>query len=108
MKSQTPSTKLQTNLKFQYWSFGLPARRVGSPSEARTILVIVICLIFVICDLEFSVTPGDSRIKERPLKPPQGAAQSRVFWARILYLRFFFGYRQIDHEGSTNLGFTGA
>jgi hypothetical protein len=33
-----------------------PARRVGSPSEARTILVIVICLIFDICDLEFSVT----------------------------------------------------
>jgi hypothetical protein len=29
------------------------ARRVGSPSQARTILVILICLIFVICDLEF-------------------------------------------------------
>ena len=56
MKSQTPSTKLQTNLKFQYqmtktglefWNWG-PTRKVGSPSEARTILVIVICLIFVI------------------------------------------------------------
>gem|GEM_PF-2335349 len=29
---------------------------MGSPSEARTILVIVICLIFVICYLEFLVT----------------------------------------------------
>ena len=66
------------------------------------------CYLFDICDLEFLVTPADSRKGERPLKPPQGAAQSRVFWARILYLRFFFGYRQIDHEGSTNLGFTGA
>ena len=38
-----------------------PARRVGSSSEARTILVIVICLIFAICDLEFLVTPADCR-----------------------------------------------
>jgi hypothetical protein len=30
-----------------------PARRVGGPSEARTIFVIVICLIFEICDLKF-------------------------------------------------------
>ncbi len=29
---------------------------MGSPREARTILVIVICLIFVICYLEFLVT----------------------------------------------------
>jgi hypothetical protein len=29
MKSQTPSTKLQTNLKFQYWSSGLPTLRAG-------------------------------------------------------------------------------
>ena len=45
MKSQTPSTKLQTNLKFQY-------SMTKTGLEFR-ILVIVICLIFVICDLEF-------------------------------------------------------
>ena len=49
------------------------------------ILVIVICLIFDICDLEFLVTPADFRMKERRQKPPLGAAQSRVFRARILY-----------------------
>ena len=42
----------KTGLEFRNWG---PARRVGSPSEARTILVIVICLIFVICYLEFLV-----------------------------------------------------
>jgi hypothetical protein len=46
-KSQIPSTKLQTNLKFQY-SMTKTKDRFG-------ILVIVICLIFVICDLEFLV-----------------------------------------------------
>ena len=102
MKSQTPSTKLQTNLKFQY-----SMTKTQNKFEFQ-ILVIVICLIFDICDLEFLVTPADCRKEERPLKPPQGAAQSRVLWARILNLRFFFGYRHIDHEGSTNLGFTGA
>ncbi len=45
MKSQTPSTKLQTNLKFQY-------SMTKTGLEFR-ILVIVICLIFDICDLEF-------------------------------------------------------
>ena len=49
MKSQTPSTKLQTNLKFQY-------QMTETGLEFR-ILVIVICLIFVICYLEFSGTP---------------------------------------------------
>jgi hypothetical protein len=44
-KSQFPSTKLQTNLKFQY-------SMTKTGLEFR-ILVIVICLIFVICDLEF-------------------------------------------------------
>ena len=48
MKSQTPSTKLQTNLKFQY-----SMTKTGLEFE---ISVIVICLLFVICDLEFSVT----------------------------------------------------
>jgi hypothetical protein len=45
VKFQTPSIKLQINLKFQYsmTKTGLQFR----------ILVIVICLIFVICDLEF-------------------------------------------------------
>jgi hypothetical protein len=40
----------KTGLEFRNWR---PARRVGSPSEARTILVIVICLTFVIWNLEF-------------------------------------------------------
>jgi hypothetical protein len=44
-KYQIPSTKLQTNLKFQY-SMTKTGLEFG-------ILVIVICLIFVICDLEF-------------------------------------------------------
>ncbi|RLA88028.1 MAG: hypothetical protein DRG34_04895 [Deltaproteobacteria bacterium] len=45
LKYQIPSTKLQTNLKFQY-SMTKTGLEFG-------ILVIVICLIFVICDLEF-------------------------------------------------------
>ena len=49
------------------------------------ILVIVICLIFDICDLEFLVTLADFRMKERRQKPPLGAAQSRVPRAWILY-----------------------
>ncbi|PNV85541.1 MAG: hypothetical protein C0610_11260 [Desulfobacteraceae bacterium] len=49
MKSQTPSTKLQTNLKFQY-SMTKTKNRFGISN-----LVIVICLIFVICDLEFLI-----------------------------------------------------
>ena len=49
MKSQTPSTKLQTNLKFQY-SMTKTKNRFGISN-----LVIVICLIFVICDLEFDL-----------------------------------------------------
>jgi len=49
-KYQIPSTKLQTNLKFQY-------SMTKTGLEFR-ILVIVICLIFVICDLEFLDTPA--------------------------------------------------
>lgn len=35
------------------------------------------------------VTPADCRKGERLWKPPQGAAQSRVIWVRILYLEKF-------------------
>jgi len=77
MKSQAPSTKLQTNLKFQY-------QMTKTGLEFR-ILVIVICLIFDICDLEFLVASADFRMKERRPKPPLGLVQSRVLRARILY-----------------------
>ncbi len=50
MKSQAPSTKLQINLKFQY--------QMTKTSLEFGILVIVICLIFEICYLEFLVTPA--------------------------------------------------
>jgi hypothetical protein len=49
IKSQTPSTKSQTNFKFQY---PMTKRERGLGFR---ILVIVICLIFVICDLEFLI-----------------------------------------------------
>jgi len=54
MKSQISSTKLQINLKFQY--------SVTKTVLEFRILVIVICLGFVICHLEFlflqySITP---------------------------------------------------
>ncbi len=65
IKFQYSMTK--TKNRFRILKLGTP-RRVGSPSEARTILVIVICpstrlrvvslsnhLIFVICDLEFLI-----------------------------------------------------
>ena len=51
-----------------------PARRVGSPSEARTILVIVICLIFAICDLEFLVTSADCRKRGKSMQAPSGGS----------------------------------
>jgi hypothetical protein len=66
MKSQTPSTKLQTNLKFQY--------QMTKTGLEFGILVIVICLIFDICDLEFLVIPADFRMSVRRQKPPMGAA----------------------------------
>ena len=47
---------------------------MGSPSEARTILVIVICLLFEICDLEFLVSSANSRIKEKPFLAPMPRA----------------------------------
>jgi hypothetical protein len=53
VKSQAPSTKLQTNLKFQY--------RMTKTGLEFGILVIVICLLFEICDLEFFVAPPDCR-----------------------------------------------
>jgi hypothetical protein len=53
MKSQIPSTKLQTNLKFQY--------QMTKTGLEFVILVIVICLLFEICDLEFLMTPADCR-----------------------------------------------
>ena len=49
------------------------------------ILVIVICLIFDICDLEFLVTSADFRVKERRQMPPLEVAQSRVLRARLFY-----------------------
>ena len=66
-KSQIPSTKLQTNLKFQY--------SMTKTGLEFVILVIVICLIFVICDLEFLVTPANVRLKERRQKPPMWLTQ---------------------------------
>jgi len=47
MKSQTPSTKSQTNLKFQYL--------MTKTDLEFGILVIVICLEFVICYLGFLI-----------------------------------------------------
>ena len=49
------------------------------------ILVIVICLVFGICDLEFLVTTTYCRMGKRPLQPPLGIARSRVLRARLLY-----------------------
>jgi hypothetical protein len=60
---------------------------VGSPSEARTILVIVICLLFEICDLEFLVTTADCLKWVKTIEAPQAAAQSRILYLlkRIKY-----------------------
>ena len=68
----------KTGLEFRNWG---PARRVGSPSEARTILVIVICLIFVICYLEFLITlvlqDSSQSLPAEPLKSdPRKAGSS--------------------------------
>jgi hypothetical protein len=75
MKSQTPSTKLQTNLKFQY-SMTKTKNRFGISNFGH-------CDLFDICDLLFGIsgTPVFQQTAargERALKPPQGAAQSRV------------------------------
>ena len=42
--------KKESQICLGHWNWG-PARRVGSPSEARTISVIGICLLFGFCDL---------------------------------------------------------
>jgi len=49
------------------------------------ILFIMICLIFVICDLEFLVTSADFPMKERRQMPPLEVVQSRVLRARLFY-----------------------
>ena len=54
MKSQTPSTKLSTNPKFQY--------PMTETCLKFWISVIVICLEFVICYLEFFVFSNTVRI----------------------------------------------
>jgi hypothetical protein len=77
MKSQTPSTKLQTNLKFQY--------QMTKTGLEFGILVIVICpstwlrvvslsnhLLFDICDLEFLVTPADCRKRGKSIEASSG------------------------------------
>ncbi|MGD9208975.1 MAG: hypothetical protein PVH39_10850, partial [Syntrophobacterales bacterium] len=49
------------------------------------ILVIVICLVFVICDLEFLVTSADLPIGERGSKsPPSGQPKAGSFPPGIL------------------------
>jgi hypothetical protein len=55
-KYQIPSTKLQTNFKFQY-SMTKTGLEFG-------ILVIAICLIFGICDLEFLFLQYSSTSKQ--------------------------------------------
>jgi hypothetical protein len=74
-KYQIPSTKLQTNLKFQY-----SMTKTGLEFE---ISVIVICLLFVICDLEFRflLFSKTARILYRPTKevdPPGGHMKVRL------------------------------
>ena len=77
MKFQIPSTKLQTNLKFQY-SMTKTGLEFGT-------LVIVICLIFVICDLEFYLLLGPvSKI------PQQVDKQFNPLEQRIFYNSFIF------------------
>jgi len=49
------------------------------------ILVIVICLLFDICDLEFLMSPLDCRKGGRVWEPPLGVVQSRTIWAQLLY-----------------------
>jgi hypothetical protein len=62
MKSQTPSTKLQINLKFQY--------QMTKTGLEFGILVIVICLLFEICDLEILVTSADCRNSGKTIEAP--------------------------------------
>jgi hypothetical protein len=71
MKSQTPSTKLQTNLKFQY--------QMTKTGLEFGILVIVICLIFDICDLEFLVTPADCRKRGKSIEASSGGGSKPGF-----------------------------
>ena len=52
--------------------------------------VIVICLIFEICDLEFLVTLADCRKGGKTIEAPQRAAQNQVLWVRILYWGYSF------------------
>ncbi|MFA9433689.1 MAG: hypothetical protein ACERKR_03345, partial [Deltaproteobacteria bacterium] len=65
MKSQTPSTKLQTNLKFQY-----QMTKTGFEFWFR--LWRIICLLFEICDLVFSVTVADCRKRGKTIEAPSG------------------------------------
>jgi len=66
MKSQTPSTKLQTNLKFQY--------QMTKTGFEFCILVIVICLLFEICDLGFLVTSADCRKRGKNIEASSGGS----------------------------------
>jgi hypothetical protein len=78
MKSQTPSTKLQTNLKFQYWSSGLPTLRAGPQFQMTKtqnkfrISNFGHCYLFDICYLEFLVPPADCRKRGKTIEAPSG------------------------------------
>ena len=78
MKSQISSTKLQTNLKFQY-----PMSKTGLVRRGG--LGIVICLIFVTCDLEFLILLYSSRLPHEGNTPkaPLGGS-SEPLWLGFL------------------------
>ena len=89
-KYQIPSTKLQWNPKFQYsitktglefWNWG--PGRVGSPSEARTILVIVICYseFLVTLALQYFSTPRQLAIFTGKAIQPWLGSKNEVFGA---------------------------
>jgi hypothetical protein len=73
MKSQTPSTKLGPRPEGGDSEGEITNKSqipISNDQNRFRILVIVICLIFEICDLEFLVTLADCRKGERLLKPP--------------------------------------
>ena len=104
MKSQTPITKSQTNLKLQ--------SQITKTGLEFCILVIVICLLFEICNLEFSVAVADCRKREKSIIAPSGGRsvlgplqlfQLLVKARRDQILKLFAQVALVVHEFNPNL-----
>ena len=104
MKSQTPSTKSQTNLKFQYWSSGLPTLRAGPQFQMTKtqnrfgISNFGHCDLFDICDLLFGISIPlvlQDTSQSLPARPLNSDLAPRTRFSILNKFNFLWGVVQV-------------